>query len=126
MSHVLRYKLLEILKGDYWLNSLQLCRILNGAKNKHDIAFCRDSPHAYSYENNFTGYGGNPYVNCKTCKVNRSRVYSCLRQIEKEDKIDSILGWFTDTLRKGKDKMRIWALKGKITRITNFVKETNR
>ena len=66
---VLRVKLLEILKGELWINSLQICRVLNGASGKHDLGFCRDSPHAYSYENNYTGYGGNPYINCKTCEV---------------------------------------------------------
>ena len=117
---VLRVKLLEILKGDFWMNSLQLCRVINGANNKHDLVFCRNNPHEYSYENNFTSYGGNPYINCKTCEVNRSRVYSCLKQLEKEGKIESILGWFTDTVRRGKDKMRIWYLKGRMPKLERF------
>ncbi|GAG84261.1 unnamed protein product [marine sediment metagenome] len=119
---VLRAKLLEILKGEYWLNSLQVCRILNGAKHKHDLSFCRINPHPYGYTNNFTGYGGNPYSGCVNCNTNRSRVYSALKSLEKKGFIESVLGWFTDAVRTtgGKDRMRIWALKGRLPSLDHF------
>lgn len=121
---VVRAKILKILEDEMVpLNSLQICRLLNGADHKVDIRFCRgDEPWGWTDPNGFKERNWGAYTGCGSCNNPRDRVYYFLRQLEEKGYVDSRLEFRSDPIQPlRKDWMRMWALKGKLPSLDNHV-----
>jgi hypothetical protein len=58
LTELLKPLLLSLLKEqNYPLNTCQVCRLLNGAKHKNDIQFCRSNKERKRGLSNFTRFG---------------------------------------------------------------------
>ena len=119
---VLRANLIEILRTELPLNGMQVCRLINGAKSRLDIRFCHGGKiDPWRDGKNYTKHGNHPYKNCINCDVKSYRVAHTLEQLEREGKIESKKEFRRDPIRpQTKDRMRIWALKGKMPRLSLY------
>ena len=123
MSYLLRFKLLELLtKSDTPLNTCQVCRIINGVA-KNEISFCRGNlGWEWTDPDGFSKRGNHAYINCVDHDPNWKKVYYQLSVLEKKGFLESRLELRTDPINpKKKDRMRMWAYKGRLPRITNFI-----
>ena len=110
-------KLEEILRNSLPLNGMQVCRIINGAKGKYDIKFCRNTPGAWRDPNRFKNQK-TPYPNCKHCEIKWVHVYYYLKKLEAKESLDSRIEYRSDPINPNrKDKMRMWAIKGRLPKL---------
>ena len=120
-------KLLNILKEEGTpLNGMQVCRLLNGAQSKYDIKFCRDKASNWRDPNRFKNQGY-PYPNCQHHETKNSQVYYYLKKLEKQGVLESRIEYRSDPIVPNrKDRMRMWAFKGRLPRLTSFSEFTNK
>ena len=124
MGGLLRLKLLNLLENSEPLNTCQICRIIHGAEGKHDIKFCRPEKWDIRHdEDGFSRRGNNAlYVNCKDHFPGYGAVYRNLMvlggkgfiETRRENRNDPIVP-------TQKDWMRMWAYRGRLPRITNYL-----
>ena len=110
--------------SQFSLNGMQICRLVNGAKGKHDIKFCTGGKKdKWKGVSNFKSHGNKPYPHCNTCEWNASQVYYHLKTLEKQDVLESRIEFRTDPiLITRKDRMRMWARKGGLPTLDRFLK----
>lgn len=118
-----REKLMEILSENLPLNTCQVCRLYNGAKHRNDIKFCTSgTKDPWKGESTFKKHGNLPYKNCRDCERKLPSIWYYLGTLEKQDKAESRLEFRSDPIVIGrKDKMRMWALKGRLPSMKRFM-----
>ena len=125
-SRIIRLKILEALQGEP-INISQICRIIHGAKGKHDIDFCNlgKRKDAWRDPRGFASKGNNAlYLGCHECKPGYGTIYRGVNVLCKKGFIEKRKEYRTDPIVPGaKDWMVMCALKGKLPRITNFTQE---
>ena len=125
-DHPLRNKLIMfwVCHDDIPINTCQICRIINGAKGKHDIKFCRgNQKDEWKGKGNFKSHGNFPYPNCKNCEWKLAQVWYHLRVLENHKDfgvIESRIEFRADPIVPNrKDRMRMWAPVGCLPKLTN-------
>lgn len=131
MTGPFRYKLLDLLKTSATpLNTCQVCRIIHGAKGKHDIGFCR--PEKWDVRHDKDGFTrrnsikGAVYENCKNHTPGYYAVYRGLYVLERKGFLETRIEKRNDPIvPTQKDRMRMWAYRGRLPRITNFLDQSS-
>jgi len=120
---VLRQRFLSLLEDSEPLNTSQICRLINGAKHKHDIDFCTSGiKDKFTDEKNFAKHGNHTYRNCIACSINWKQIYYQLSILEKKRFLESRVEWRQDPIVIGrKDKFRMWAHRGKLPSLIPFL-----
>ncbi len=119
---LLRIKLLEVL-GERNYNTCQSCRRVHG-KSAYNIKFCRDVPYGVWHDDSgFKTRNRMLYVNCHAHSPNIDYVYAALKILERKGFVESRVEWRRDPIRpQAKDRMRIWALRGRLPRLDKWLK----
>lgn len=123
-AQLLRFKIREVLERHSSLNTCQICRIIHGAKGPHDIDFCRPSKWNVRHdEDGFSKRGNNAlYVNCKIHKPGYGAIYQALWYLESRRFVETRIEMRNDPIvPTQKDRMRMWALKGKLPILDSYL-----
>lgn len=118
----IREKIKMILSANLPLNTCQVCRLYNGAGHRNDIKFCTSGiKDKWKDTSTFKKHGNLPYRNCKEHGLKLPQVWYYLGTLEKKGVAESRIEFRSDPIVKGrKDKMRMWALKGKLPNLNHF------
>ena len=116
-------KILRILGENLPLNTSQVCRMYHGATSRYDINFCTSGrKDEWKDKGNFERYGHNLYPNCIGHEPGYNKIYYRLGKLGKLGLAESRVEWRTDPIVRGrKDRMRMWALKGRLPSLDGFV-----
>jgi len=117
-----REKIKMILSENLPLNTCQVCRLYNGARHRNDIKFCTSGiKDKWTDETNFKKHGNFPYKNCKEHKLKLPQVWYYLGTLEKKGTVESRIEFRRDPVDMNrKDRMRMWALKGRLPSLNHF------
>jgi hypothetical protein len=110
LMNALEHSLLFLLKEQNCpLNNAQVCRLMNGAKNKNDIAFCRPNKVVERGMSNLKRWGYQ-YENCKQHNLRPPKIAYHMKKLAKTGLIQTIFLRHRDPQKKGNnwDRMRFY------------------
>jgi len=124
-SQSVRVKILEILEEEGTpLNTAQVCRLFHGAESKFHIQFCRPKKWDTRHDDDgFSRRGNNAlYENCHAHKPGYGAIYSGLMKLYEKGYVDTRIEVRSDPIvPTQKDRMRMWALRGMLPSLLNFI-----